>query len=182
MLFFVFLSFFIFFLTHNSKTVQCIRTICTPNDCSTIRDFRSLGQRCNQAKIDELWLQTHIVDSFLYAILCIFTCTTESFKDRIRTFYLLNDCPISEMSIFLVRAVCEMRRASYGSKYASQAFSSITFLCAFIPALFLHFLQAHPYLQLICTENFLFLVALQIKVKQGCRSALCLMPQLVYVP
>ena len=53
------------------------------------------------------------------------------------------------------------------------------FSCVFISALFLYFLQAHLYLQLIFTKFFLALVELYIKVKQGRRSALRLMPQLV---
>ena len=41
-LFFFFLSFFLssfLFIKHDSKGVQCIRTILAPNECSTIRDL-----------------------------------------------------------------------------------------------------------------------------------------------
>ena len=40
--FFFFLLFFLS-LTHNSKSVQRIRTVCTPNNCTTIRDLPFLG-------------------------------------------------------------------------------------------------------------------------------------------
>ena len=55
--------------------------ICTPNDCSTIRGFLFLGLSCMQAKIGELWVQTHFAVSFLYAILCAITHTTKKLKD-----------------------------------------------------------------------------------------------------
>ena len=79
---FVLLSSFIPFFSfmHNSNTVQCIHKICTPNDCSTIRDFPFLGQSCMQAKISKLWLQPCIMVSFLCNILCVLKCLIRKLK------------------------------------------------------------------------------------------------------
>ena len=129
-----------------------------------------------QGKIGVLRLQTCVVDSFLYIILCVLTCATrklKSYKDILPIELLLyyrrcilwararryacwvmdpnthcvlfrynilcvlmfitwklqvvygcttyrTTAPLSVVSIFCVRAGCEVRLASYGSKYAWQ--------------------------------------------------------------
>ena len=93
--FFVLLSFF-FSITHNSKGIQCIRTICTPNDYTTIRDLPFLCQSCMWARINKLWPQKRVMVAFLYAVLCVITCTlymhNSKTKGRVRMVYLSNDC------------------------------------------------------------------------------------------
>ena len=78
---FFFLSFF-FSIKHNSKSVQCIQTIHTPNECSIIKDLPFLGLSCMQAKINELWPKTRVTMAFLYAILCVFQCDCRDPKNK----------------------------------------------------------------------------------------------------
>ena len=49
-----FLFFFFLYFHAQLKTVSHIPTICTPNNCSTIRDVPFLDQSCMRAKISEL--------------------------------------------------------------------------------------------------------------------------------
>ena len=87
------LSFLFFsFPSHNSKSILLIWTICTPNDCSAIRDLPFLGYSCMRTKINKLWPQTHVAVAFLYAILCIITHTARKLKVVWGRFYLSNDC------------------------------------------------------------------------------------------
>ena len=71
-------SFFSF--THNSKTVQHVQIIYTPNDCSTIRNFHFQDQSCMRPKIRELWLQTRTTVFFRYSNLFVLTHITQNYR------------------------------------------------------------------------------------------------------
>ena len=107
---------------HNSKTVWCIQTIYTPNNCSTIRDFPFLSWTACKLR-SASYGSKHA--SHIFSI-CHFVQTYShnlKTKGRIRTFYLSNDCSTIEdtcVSIFWGRAVCEIQLVSYESKHASQ--------------------------------------------------------------
>ena len=60
------LSSFLFFIMHNSKSILLLRTIQTPNECTTIRNLR-----------------------FLVIAACGLRSTSTG---RVRTFYISNDC------------------------------------------------------------------------------------------
>ena len=84
-----------------------------------------------RGKIGELWLQTHIPVSLLYVILCVLNTHNLKTKGCIRTSHLSNYCA-TIVSIFQVRAVCELRSASYGFKRVSQLFFRSDILCVYI--------------------------------------------------
>ena len=117
---FFLLPFFLSFFMHNSETVQHIQMICTPKDCSSIRDFVVFFcHNCMQAKISELRLQAHITVSFPCTILCILKCTTRKLKVIYESFSYQMTPLLLEISIFLVRAVCKIWLGSYESKHIS---------------------------------------------------------------
>ena len=91
----LFLLSFFFSMMHNSKSLQCIWTIRTPNESASISDFPFLVRAACElhCKIDKLWPQTLIAVAFLYAIffLHIYKHNSKS-KGCIRMFYLSNDC------------------------------------------------------------------------------------------
>ena len=81
-----------------------------------------------RAKIGQLWLQTHIAVSFWYTILCLLTRISRQLG-RIWTFYIYGTTSLLwEMSIFGVRAVYEIRLASYGSNHALLFLSDVIFV------------------------------------------------------
>ena len=98
--------------THNSKTTGRLRMYHISNDCSTVGVVYFLDESCVWDTISKLRLQTDIRVSFWYGRSTYWT-----------TFLLL------EMSIFWIRVVCEIRLASYGSKYTSQSLFDMPFVC-----------------------------------------------------
>ena len=75
-----------------------------------------------QAKIDELWQKTLIAVAFMEAILCVSTHATRKLEVVKGRFTYLTIAIISEISILLVRSVCEIRSSSYESKHGTQLF------------------------------------------------------------
>ena len=118
---------FVFSLIHNWKSVLRIWTSYTPNDCTTIRDFPFFGYSFMPAKIEELWLQTHITVAFLHVILCVITCTTQKLKVTYGHSTYQNTALLSEIFVVWVRAVCEVQLVSYGSIHTPQPLSDTTF-------------------------------------------------------
>ena len=68
-----------------------------------------------------------VTKAFLYAILCIITCTTKKLKVVQGRFTYRTIGLVSEISILFVSAVCEIASASYGFKHASPATFDATF-------------------------------------------------------
>ena len=103
-----------------SKSVRNIRAICTPNDCSAIEDFPFLGYSCVQAMISDLWLQTCVVVAAVHYFVRTYNfvrtyTTTQELKVMYRhTIPIENHC-FTEIYILLVRAVCKIGSAGYGS-------------------------------------------------------------------
>ena len=124
--FYFVLSFF-FSIIHNSKSIWRIQTILTLNERSTIEDLPFVDESWMRAKIIKLWPQTHIAVAFIYGILCVNTRTTWKLKVAQGCCTYGTIALLSEISILLVRAVCEIWSVSYGSKYASRPLSDTTF-------------------------------------------------------
>ena len=82
---------------------------------------------------------------FPICILCANYTHNSKTKDRIRTFYFSNNCSTIEDIYFLVRPVCEIRSASYGSKHASQPLFDTAFcVCTY---------ARHSKLQVVCRHS-----------------------------
>ena len=115
--------------THDSKTKGHIRTFYLSNNFSSIGDTCHLGQSCVRDTIVKLWIQTCIATTFWCDVLCILALVTRKLQVIVcghstqrMTALLL------EMSIFCVRAGCEIRMASYASKHTLQSLSDEPFL------------------------------------------------------
>ena len=116
-----------------------------------IRDLLFLCDRWMWAKIDEFWLQTrislfpmhHFVHTYTYnskTKVCIMMFDLSNNCSTIRDIYFwfrADGCSTYqttalqlEMSIFCVRARCEVQLLSYGSKHVSQSLSHKPFVGA----------------------------------------------------
>ena len=71
--------------------------------------------------IGELWIQTLIVTTSGYDILCVLTLVTRKLQAVCGRFTYRMTALLLEMSIFCGRAGCEIWMASYASKHASQS-------------------------------------------------------------
>ena len=69
----------------------------------------------------------HVVDSFLNTILCVLTCTTWKLKVVLHSVYWMT-AVLLEISIFCIRAGCELRLVGYGSKHSLHFLSDNTSL------------------------------------------------------
>ena len=78
--------------------------------------------------IGELWIQTRIETTLRYVVLCILRLVTQKLQIVCGHFTYQMTVLLSEMSIFFVRAGCEIQMASYASKHALQSLSDKSFL------------------------------------------------------
>ena len=77
-----------------------------------------------------------------------YTHNTKS-PGHIRMFYMSKmTAPLSKMSIFCVRAECEIWFSSYGSKHAAHSFSGMPFFCPYT-----HNLKTIGHMWMICISN-----------------------------
>ena len=121
-------DFVLFSITHNSKSVWHIQMICTPYNCSTIRDLffvRAAAELRQQGMAPNMPHRRFPLHHFVCA--CMHNSKT---KGRMRAFFVLNDCPIVWDINFRVRVVWEGWLAGNGQ--ASQPLSDTT-LCACLP-------------------------------------------------
>ena len=133
LLFFFFPPSFPSSITQKLYNVHCIQTICTPNNCSTIRDATLLGysymqnlhtkqllyyQRCSFLKLQYVWPQTRITVCFWTPFCAYLHAELETYRSYQTTALLL------KMPIFCLRAACEIWLASYGSKHTLQPLSN----------------------------------------------------------
>ena len=72
--------FFLFFsIMHNSKTILCVQTICTSNDCYTIRDFPFFVRAtCKLTSVS--YGSKHALQSLFDFTLSLHMCTTWKLK------------------------------------------------------------------------------------------------------
>ena len=77
--------------------------------------------------IGKLWKQTRIATTFRYNNFCALTLVTQKLQVVCRCTYRMTAL-LSEMSIFCVRAGCEVQMTSYTSNNASQSPSDKPFL------------------------------------------------------
>ena len=84
-------------------------------------------------KIGELWIQTRITTSFDWH-LCVLAVITWKLQVLYGRSMYRKTALLLKMSLFCVRAGCEIRLASYGSKHSSQFLSDKPF-CASLHAL-----------------------------------------------
>ena len=123
-----FLPFFLLLLSH-TQLKNCTGIYKqSAHQMTTIRDVPFLGQSYMKAMISEQWLQTPITVSFQYAILCILICTIRKLRVILGHSTHRTTALLSEMTIFWVRAACEIQLVSYGSKHASQSLSDTPFV------------------------------------------------------
>ena len=81
-------------LTHDSKIVRDVRTVCTPKDCSSIRDFPFVSQRLAS------YGSKHTSHAYINHFVCTFTHNSKT-EGRIRTLYPSDDCSTIGNSYFL---------------------------------------------------------------------------------
>ena len=120
---------FVYNYTHNSKTKGCIRTFYLSNNSSTIRGIYSLGYSSMWVTISKLWVQARIATTFRYNILCLLALVTRKLQVVCGHSTYQMTALLVEMSIFCVRAGCEIQMASYTSKHTSQCLFNSPFLC-----------------------------------------------------
>ena len=119
---------FVFTYKHNLKTKAHKWTFYLSNNCSTNENVYFLGWSCMWGTIVKLRIQTCYATSFRYNILLVIILVTKELQ-------VINGCStiqmtalLWEMSIFCVRAGCEILLASYGSKHVFQSLSSTPFV------------------------------------------------------
>ena len=89
--------------------------------------------------ISELWIQTYSTTIFQYNILCILTLGAWKLQVVYGHSTYRITALLSKMPIFCVRAGCEIRMVSYGSKHAQQSFSDKPFVHIYLSANFENF-------------------------------------------
>ena len=114
--------------TCNLKTIGHISMFYLSHNCFTIEVIYSLGQSCMWDTIGELWTQTHIATTFQYNSLCVLTLVTPKLQVACGHSTYPTTVLLPEMSIFCVRAGCEIWLTSYASKHTSESLSDKSFV------------------------------------------------------
>ena len=91
------------------------------NNCSNVEDIYSLVYSCMQDTMGKLSIQTWNSTTFQYSIMCILTLAIPTLQVIYGHSTYQKAALLLEISIFCVRAGCEIWMASHPSKHTSQS-------------------------------------------------------------